>query len=88
MTAIPQPQTPDEDDAYFRAILIDLVDQGARLAARLVDHATAATTQNPEPDPALAYERIARSIRYTIALARHLKAAPSAPRPEPTPEPN
>ncbi len=80
--ATPQP-TPEQDAAYYRQVLHDLIDQGAALARQIHDRAAAAPTpeRQPEADPAIAFDRIARAVRRTIALARHIAANP-APRPQ------
>ena len=79
-----QPQTPADDDAYYRAVLNGLVDQGARLARNIHDRATAATPtpeNRPEADPTVAFDRAARAVRRCIALARHIAAGPALQRP-------
>ena len=73
--------TETPDDIYYRQILHDLIDRGADLARRLHESATAAapTPENhPDADPTIAFDRIARAIRRTIALARHIAQPPAA----------
>ncbi len=66
------PQSLEDDDAYYRAILHGLIDRGADLARQLHDRAA----KEPEPDPTIAFDRIARTIRRNIALARHIATNP------------
>ena len=81
----------DEDAQYYREILHELVEIGARLA-RAIDPQTTtqpgaapeqagqpAPAQAPQPAPSIAFDRIARTIRRSIALARKI----SEPGPEP-----
>ena len=78
MTAsLTPPQSPDEDDAYYRAVLHKLIEQGAALATQIVENAAKAP---PGSDPAPAFDRIARTIRRTIALARHIAEDPGQQR--------
>ncbi len=81
----------DEDAQYYRQILHELVEIGADLARTLHRQATtqsAAPEQAGQPapapiaapDPSIAFDRIARTIRRTIALARTL-TDPAQPRP-------
>jgi hypothetical protein len=82
------PQTPEQDDAYYRAILHDLIERGTDLARRNHEaavqppqNATTPDTQpEPQQDPTIAFDRIARAIRRTIALARHIAENPAASR--------
>ena len=81
----------DEDAQYYRDILHELIDIGADLARTLHRQATAqpspepgpepaAKPASPVPDPTIAFDRIARTLRRTIALARKLSdPAPPAP---------
>ena len=79
--AQPSTPTPHDDDARYRAVLDTLIEQGAAIAARLAGHATAATTPDSAlPEATVAFDRIARAIRRTVALARHI-AAHQAPGP-------
>ena len=77
--------TQQDDDAYYRAVLHDLIDRGQDLARRLHERATAQLEATPEPgtpepqDPTIAFDRVARAIRRTIALARHIAAGPARP---------
>ena len=65
--------------ARYTAILDTLIDQGAAIAARIAATATAATTPDSAlPEATVAFERIARAVRRTIALARHINEAPAA----------
>ncbi len=80
---------PDQQDAhtrYYRATLHELIDMGADIA-RQVHRQAMAQPQTPAPatDPAeplpdhtIPFDRIARAIRRTVALARHI-AEPAAP---------
>jgi len=67
-----QPASHQDNDAYFGAILRDLIDIGAGLARQLQERAA----KNPESDPTIPFDRIARTIRRTIALARHIATNP------------
>ncbi len=83
----------DEDAQYYRQVLHQLVEIGSRLA-RAIDRQAApecnavpeqAAQPAPTPAPAaapelsIAFERIARTIRHTIALARKISdPAPQA----------
>ena len=74
----------DEDAHYYRQVLHELIEIGADLARTL--HRQAAPESNseptaapepaptaaPQPDPTIAFDRIARTLRRTIALARKL----------------
>ncbi len=62
----------DDDAAYYRAILHDLIDRGADLARQLHERAA----KEPESDLTIPFDRIARTIRRTIALARHIATNP------------
>ena len=76
------PADPSEDDAYYRAVLHDLIDRGADLARRLHERAAGPAGADADvdaagpPDPTIAFDRVARAIRRTIALARHIAANP------------
>ncbi len=78
----------DEDAQYYRQVLHELIELGADLARTLHRQAAATPAAAPEPaparalqpDPSIAFERIARTIRRTIALARKL-SDPTQPRP-------
>ena len=81
MAANPTPnqdtQDTSLDDAHYQAILRTLIDQGAALAARIAASATAATTPDSAlPEATIAFDRAARAVRHTIALARHIAANP------------
>jgi hypothetical protein len=97
-----KPQTPEQDDAYYRAILQELIEGAAQLARQILQNATPPvgwaqpikTQENPAPapeagppapetDPTVAYDRIARTIRRTIALARHIADNPAGQPREP-----
>ncbi len=67
-----QPASPEDDDAYYRAVLRDLIDHGAEFARQLRKRAAKA----PEFDPSIPFDRPTRTIRRTIALARHIAANP------------
>ncbi len=66
------PSSPEEDDAYYRAVLHDLIDRGADIARQLHERAA----KHPESDLSIPFDRIARTIRRTIALARHIATNP------------
>jgi len=73
------PTQADQDTAYYRDILHTLIDQGAALAARI--HATAMAATTPDSavaDATIAFDRVARAVRRTIALARHIVVIPAA----------
>jgi hypothetical protein len=102
MSPLPtKPQTPELDDAYYRAILQELIDGAAQLARQILENATppvgwaqpiktqeplapAPEAAPPETDPTVAYDRIARTIRRTIALARHIADNPAGQQRKPT----
>ena len=67
------------DNAYYLDVLHTLIDQGASLARQIHERAVAAnaTPWRPEADPTIAFDRIARCIRRTIALAQHIAADPA-----------
>jgi hypothetical protein len=86
--ADPAPQR-DEDAQYYRQILHELIDMGANLARAIHCQATTqpgaasgpeeASQPAPAPDPTIAFDRIARAIRRTIALTRAItEPAPPA----------
>jgi hypothetical protein len=72
----PEPMSPAqraaEDAAYYRRVLHGVIDAGADMVRVVQLQATAEVAPEPMADAAVAYERIARSIRRTIALARRL----------------
>ncbi len=77
----------DEDTQYYRQVLHELIEIGTDLARAL--HRQAAPESNNQPnsassaepasDPTIAFDRIARTLRRTIALARKL-TDPAPPR--------
>ena len=82
-----EPSHHAADTQYYRHVLHELIDMGAGLARLLHQQATApaqATPQDPAPQPAptpapdalvsiaAAFDRIARAVRRSIALARSL----------------
>jgi len=84
----PTPTHPEAetDTQYYRRILHGLIDMASDLA-QIVHHqatqpAPATPAQLPAitPDPTQAFDRIARAIRRTIALARSLAEPIPAPR--------
>ena len=79
MAANPTPnQDTGLDDAHYQAVLRTLIDQGAALAARIAASATAATTPDSAlPEATIAFDRAARAVRRTIALARHIATNPA-----------
>ena len=52
---------------YYQDVLHELINLGTRLAQKLE------ADPDPKSDPIIAYERIAKTIRRTIALARDLE---------------
>lgn len=83
MPAQPQsaaPETaPDQQNAdarYYRAILHELIDMAADIARQVhrqviaQPQAPATGAPAPLPDPTIPFDRIARAIRRTVALAR------------------
>ena len=68
----------DEDAQYYREVLHELIEIGTDIARAVHRQTTAAPAPAPEqasqpaPDPSIAFDRIARTIRRTIALARKL----------------
>ena len=78
----------DEDAQYYREILHELVEMATNLARAVHRQATTQPAPEPashpapapQPDPSIAFDRIARTIRRTIALARKL-TEPAQPRP-------
>ncbi len=81
----PNPGPQAEDDQFYREILHSLINVGAELAHHLPQQAAAhaqAQQQDPAPQPtpapspdaivplAIAYDRITRAVRRSIALAR------------------
>ncbi len=76
----------DEDAQYYRDILHELVEMATDIARAVHRQATAAPAPAPEqasqpaPDSSIAFDRIARTLRRTIALARKLaEPAPLSP---------
>ena len=84
----------DEDAQYYRQILHELIEIGTDLARAVHRQAAPepnaepgaapypekATQPAPAPDPAIAFDRIARTLRRTIALARKItEPAPTGP---------
>ena len=92
----PQPNDPGQQAAdahHYREVLHDLIGMGTTLARRLHDQAIAPAPRpahapaapSPAPDLialATAFDRIARAVRRSIALARTL-AQPVAPAQDP-----
>ncbi len=76
----------DEDTQYYRGVLHELVEMAADIARAVHRQATAeqsaehgpesagqpAASPAPAADPTIAFDRIARTLRRTIALARKL----------------
>ena len=73
----------DEDAQYYRGILHELVEMATDIARAVHRQATAepaaAPAPAPTPDPTIAFDRIARTLRRTIALARKI-TDPTPPR--------
>ncbi len=78
----------DEDAQYYRQVLHELIEIGTDLARALHRQAAPETNSQPNatpaaaptPDPTIAFDRIARTLRRTIALARKL-SEPARPAP-------
>ena len=74
-----------EDAQYYRRVLHELIDMGTSLARATHQQATRTPApskipaNDPAPDPTIAFDRIARCVRRTIALARTLSEPPPAP---------
>ena len=79
----------DEDAQYYRQVLHELIEIGTDLARSIHRQATPepaiepapAPAAAPQPDPTIAFDRIARTLRRTIALARKI-TDPTPPRPK------
>ena len=84
----------DEDAQYYRGILHELVEMATDIARAVHRQAapkpaaeqsadptpeSTAPAPNPSPQQAIAFDRIARTIRRTIALARKLSEPDRAP---------
>ena len=70
------------DAQYYRHVLHELIDMGADLARLVHQRAkaeAAVPADAPAPDATIAFDRIARSVRRTIALARTLDEPALAP---------
>ena len=87
----------DEDAQYYRQVLNKLIAMGTDLAAAVHRQALTEPAQSqpaspgPTPNQAIAFDRLARTVRRTIALARKLsEPAREAPGPKlrPTECPN
>ena len=84
----PDPGQQAEDAQYYRQVLHDVIGMATDLARTL--HAQATTPPRPTPaqappntiEIAAAFDRIARAIRRSITLARHLND-PIKPAPDP-----
>jgi len=79
----------NEDAAYYRSVLHNIIDMAADLACQAHAAATRAAqpgqdAANPSPDHTIAFDRMARAVRRTIALAQHIArpAAAAAPTPQ------
>ena len=76
MTIVSTATQADQDTAHYQDILRTLIDQGAAIAARVHASAIAATTPGSAlPEATIAFDRIARTVRHTIGLARHIASA-------------
>ncbi len=78
---------PDEDAQHYRQMLYELAEIGMDIARTLHRQATqpaaapdSAPAEAPQPDPTVAFDRIARAVLRTIALARTL-TDPAQPNP-------
>ena len=78
---LPPDAAPTSDTEYYRRVLHDLIDMGAALARQVHDQAitpaatpaiTPGTQPDTKPDATIPFDRIARAVRRTIALARTL----------------
>ena len=82
-----EPETAADPQAeqveHYRRVLNELVDLGAELARLVVQQAKAQADapqpSAPAPDPTIAFDRISRAIRRSIALARKLDEPVPAP---------
>jgi hypothetical protein len=75
MTVAPHTTAPAADGpSHHQDVLNDLIDLGNELARLVVDQAKANTLQ--AADAAIAFDRVARSVRRCIALARKLAEPP------------
>ena len=78
-TAPDSTRTDQHDTAHYRDVLNTLIDQAAALATRIATTAMApATPDTALPEATVAFERIARTVRHTIALAQHIARPPVA----------
>ncbi len=76
------PNQPDRQQAestgFYLQVLHELINMGTDLARAVHQQATAepaadaTPTTTAAPDPTIAFDRIARTIRRTIVLARHV----------------
>ena len=77
MSTPPRPAQLQADTQHYNALLDELLELGMALARTLP--ARTASAQDPILDIATAFERLARGVRRTIVLARHLHdPAPAA----------
>ncbi len=67
---------PEAADAHYGEILQELIERG-RTLARLVEERA---VKDPATDQTIAFERIARTLRRTIVLARHIATTPAQAR--------
>ena len=74
----------DEDAQYYRQVLHELVEMATDIARAVHRQAISEPDKEPAaaptPDPTIAFDRIARTLRRTIALARKL-SEPARPAP-------
>ena len=78
-----QPAPTQTQTNHYREILNELIDMGAELARQIHKQATQHSESKPAEDPTIPFDRIARTIRRTIALAQALdnphRAQPGPP---------
>ena len=67
-----QPTPTQTQTEHHKAILNELVDMAADIARAIHKQATKPGAQTPAEDPIIPFDRIARTIRKTIALAQYL----------------
>jgi hypothetical protein len=64
------------DAEYYRRVLHSLIDMGAELAGLVLQQARSQGEAAAPADLAVAFDRVARSVRRTVLLARRLDEAP------------
>ncbi len=81
----PEPASPAaalaDDAAYYRRVLHGIIDSGVNMIRAVEQQATAPVAPEPMAEAAVAFERLARTVRRCIAQARSLDE-PVKPRSE------